>query len=186
MAHFYLKFLFTPLYGLYLSLYCLEYLPGDTPVNFEKVLMKCELLLNPDSSPASCTGRPSLRYFFACIILLLIMNSLMVNPVYCLNWWHRWYLLIKKLLAIVCPEETKWFVSCYIKDEGGPLEVAIQVETSNYLKVLLLKAVVLSVKEKAKLNFVKWVLCRWTKVNHWRRFEKLSYYQNQGCIAILG
>lgn len=43
-------------------------------------------------------------------------------------------------------------VSCYIKDEGGPLGVAIQVEASNHLKVLLSKAMVLSVKEKAKQN----------------------------------
>jgi hypothetical protein len=31
-----------------------------------------------------------------------------------------------------------------------PLEVAIQVEASNHLKVLLSKAVVLSIKEKAE------------------------------------
>ena len=37
-----------------------------------------------------------------------------------------------------------------MKDEGRPLEISIQVEVSNHLKVLLLKAMVLSVKEKAK------------------------------------
>ena len=37
-----------------------------------------------------------------------------------------------------------------MKDEGRPLEISIQVEVSNHLKVLLLKAMVLSVKEKAE------------------------------------
>ena len=37
-----------------------------------------------------------------------------------------------------------------MKDEGGPLGISIQVEVSNHLKVLLSKAMVLSVKEKAK------------------------------------
>ena len=52
--------------------------------------------------------------------------------------------------TLVCPEETTYIVSCCMKDEGGPLEISIQVEVSNHLKVLLSKAMVLSVKEKAK------------------------------------
>ncbi|WP_166636314.1 hypothetical protein [Fonticella tunisiensis] len=44
----------------------------------------------------------------------------------------------------------KLIVSCYIKDEGRPLEITIQVGISNHLKVLLSKAMVLSIKEKAR------------------------------------
>jgi hypothetical protein len=37
---------------------------------------------------------------------------------------------------------------CYTEDEGRPLEVAMQVEASNRLKLLWSKAMVVSVKEK--------------------------------------
>ena len=37
-----------------------------------------------------------------------------------------------------------------MKDEGRLIEISMQVEVSNHLKVLLLKAMVLSVKEKAE------------------------------------
>jgi hypothetical protein len=51
-------------------------------------------------------------------------------------------------------------VLCYIRDEGRPLEIDIQVLVSNHLKVLLPKAKVLSVKEKAKLKILSDVYYR--------------------------
>jgi hypothetical protein len=41
---------------------------------------------------------------------------------------------------------------CYIEDEGRPLESAMQVEASNHLKLLWLKAMAVSVKEKVLLK----------------------------------
>jgi hypothetical protein len=52
-----------------------------------------------------------------------------------------------------------------MKDEGGPLDVAVQAEASKNLKLLRLRVVVVSVKEKAKLNFVICVSWRRTPVN---------------------
>ena len=42
-----------------------------------------------------------------------------------------------------------------IRDEGGPLGAAIQVEASNHLKLLWTKAMVVSVKEKARQDLVR-------------------------------
>ena len=39
-----------------------------------------------------------------------------------------------------------------MRDEGRPLEVAIQVETSNHLKLLRSKAVVVSVEGKGRIT----------------------------------
>ncbi len=39
-------------------------------------------------------------------------------------------------------------MSCCIRDEGGPLGFAMQLEIPNHFEVLLSKVVVLSVKEK--------------------------------------
>lgn len=44
---------------------------------------------------------------------------------------------------------------CCTEDEGRPLEAAIQVEASNHLKLLWSKAMVVSVKEKARQDFVR-------------------------------
>ena len=44
---------------------------------------------------------------------------------------------------------------CCTEDEGGPLEAAIQVEASNHRKLLWTKAMVVSVTEKAKQDFVR-------------------------------
>jgi len=46
-------------------------------------------------------------------------------------------------------------VSCCTEDEGRPLGAAIQVEAPNHLKLLWSKAMVVSVKEKAKQDFVR-------------------------------
>ena len=46
-------------------------------------------------------------------------------------------------------------VPCCTEDEGRPLGAAMQVEASNHLKLLRSKAVVVSVKEKAKQDFVR-------------------------------
>ncbi len=54
---------------------------------------------------------------------------------------------------------------CCTKDEGGPLETAMQVEVSNHLKLLWSKATVVSVKEKAGQDLVRYVLWRRTQVN---------------------
>jgi hypothetical protein len=54
---------------------------------------------------------------------------------------------------------------CYIEDEGRPLEVAMQVEASNRLKLLWAKAMVVSVKEKARHNLVRYVPGRRIKLN---------------------
>ncbi|WP_205078119.1 hypothetical protein [Pelotomaculum propionicicum] len=44
---------------------------------------------------------------------------------------------------------------CLIEDEGRPLGAAIQVEASNHRKLLWSKAMVVSVTEKAKQDFVR-------------------------------
>ena len=43
----------------------------------------------------------------------------------------------------------------YMEDEGRPLGAAMQVEASNHLKLLWTKAMVVSVKEKARLDLVR-------------------------------
>lgn len=52
---------------------------------------------------------------------------------------------------------------CCTEDEGRPLGIAIQVEIPNHLKLLWSKATVVSVKEKAKLDFVRYALWRRTQ-----------------------
>lgn len=54
---------------------------------------------------------------------------------------------------------------CYTEDEGRPLGIAIQVEVPNHFKLLWPKATVVSVKEKARLDLVRYVLRRRTQVN---------------------
>jgi len=49
--------------------------------------------------------------------------------------------------------------------EGRPLGIAIQVEIPNHLKLLWSKATVVSVKEKARPDLVRWVLWRRTQEN---------------------
>ena len=44
---------------------------------------------------------------------------------------------------------------CCTDDEGRSLGIAIQVEISNHLKLLWSKALVVSVKEKARLDLVR-------------------------------
>lgn len=44
---------------------------------------------------------------------------------------------------------------CLTEDEGRPLGTAIQVEASNHRKLLWTKAMVVSVTEKAKQDFVR-------------------------------
>lgn len=44
--------------------------------------------------------------------------------------------------------------SC-MEDEGGPLRTTIQVEVLNYLKLLWIKAMVVSVEEKARQDLVR-------------------------------
>ena len=46
-------------------------------------------------------------------------------------------------------------VPCCTGDEGRSLGAAMQVEASNHLKLLWSKAMVVSVKEKAKQDFVR-------------------------------
>jgi hypothetical protein len=47
----------------------------------------------------------------------------------------------------------------------GPLEVGLQEQASNHLKLLWSKAMVVSVKEEAKRDFVRCVPWRRTPVN---------------------
>jgi len=56
---------------------------------------------------------------------------------------------------------------CCTKDEGRPLEAAMQVEASNHRKLRRLRAGVVSVTEKARQDFVRWVPRRRTQVNHY-------------------
>jgi len=49
---------------------------------------------------------------------------------------------------------------CCTEDEGGPLGAAMQVEASNHLKLLWSKAMVVSVKEKAGHDLVRYVSWR--------------------------
>jgi RNA-directed DNA polymerase len=56
---------------------------------------------------------------------------------------------------------------CCTKDEGRPLETAIQVEVSNHRKLRRLKAGVVSVTEKARQDSVRYVSRRRTQVNHY-------------------
>jgi len=44
---------------------------------------------------------------------------------------------------------------CCTRDEGRPLEAVLQEEASNHLKLLWSKAMVVSVKEKARQDFVR-------------------------------
>jgi hypothetical protein len=44
---------------------------------------------------------------------------------------------------------------CCIRDEGGPLETALQGAISNHRKLRQLRAVVVSVTEKAEQDFVR-------------------------------
>jgi hypothetical protein len=46
-------------------------------------------------------------------------------------------------------------MQCCTEDEGRPLEVGLQEQASNRLKLLWSKAMVVSVKEKAKQDFVR-------------------------------
>ena len=46
---------------------------------------------------------------------------------------------------------------CLVEDEGGPLGAAIQVEAPNHRKLLRSKSLVVSVTEKAKQDFVRYV-----------------------------
>jgi len=45
--------------------------------------------------------------------------------------------------------------ACCTKDEGRPLVAVLQEEASNHLKLRWLRAMVVSVKEKAKHDFVR-------------------------------
>jgi hypothetical protein len=51
---------------------------------------------------------------------------------------------------------------CCARNEGGPLEAAVQAEASNNRKRLWSKAMVVSVTEKAQLDCVMWVAERRT------------------------
>ncbi len=44
---------------------------------------------------------------------------------------------------------------CCIRDDGRPLGAAVQAEASNHLKLLWTKAMVVSVKEKARQDLVR-------------------------------
>jgi len=52
-------------------------------------------------------------------------------------------------------ELSRKVATCCIRDEGRPLGAAIQVEASNHLKLLWTKAMVVSVKEKARQDHVR-------------------------------
>ena len=54
---------------------------------------------------------------------------------------------------------------CFIEDEGGPLEVGLQEQTSNRLKLRGLRVLVVSVEEKAEQHFVRCESRRRTQVN---------------------
>jgi len=55
---------------------------------------------------------------------------------------------------------------CFIEDEGWPLEVGLQEQASNHLKLRGSRVCVVSVEEKAEVNSVRCVLARRTQVNH--------------------
>jgi len=57
--------------------------------------------------------------------------------------------------AFTRQELSREFAPCCIRDEGGPLGTAMQVEVSNHLKLLWTKAMVVSVKEKARQDLVR-------------------------------
>jgi hypothetical protein len=54
---------------------------------------------------------------------------------------------------------------CCTQDESRPLAIAIQVEIANHPKVLWSKAMVLSVREKAGQDSVRYVLRRRKPLN---------------------
>jgi len=56
-------------------------------------------------------------------------------------------------------------VPCCTGDEGRPLGAAMQVEASNHLKLLWSKAMVVSVREKAEQDSVRYAPWRRTPVN---------------------
>jgi len=57
--------------------------------------------------------------------------------------------------AFTRQELSREFAPCCRRDEGGPLGAAIQAEASNHLKLLWTKAMVVSVKEKARQDLVR-------------------------------
>ena len=76
----------------------------------------------------------------------------------------------------------RWFSARCIEDEGRSLEAGIQMQASNHLKLLWLRAMVVSVKEKAKLDFVRYVLRRRTQVNLYRGVENVGMTSKpRGC-----
>src|SRR5665648_1238249 len=56
--------------------------------------------------------------------------------------------------------------TCCIRDEGRPLGTAMQVEVSNHLKLLWTKAMVVSVKEKARQDPVSYTHLRAHETRH--------------------
>ena len=44
---------------------------------------------------------------------------------------------------------------CFTNDEGRPLGVGVQAQTSNYLELQRLRVAVVNVKEKARLDRVR-------------------------------
>ena len=56
-------------------------------------------------------------------------------------------------------------VLCYRNDGGRSSEFALQEVISNHHKLLWSKAIVVSVMEKAKLDFVRYVLWRRMQMN---------------------
>jgi hypothetical protein len=55
---------------------------------------------------------------------------------------------------------------CFTNDEGRPLGVGVEAQTSNYLELQRLRVAVVNVKEKAAQDAVMCGSSRRTQVNH--------------------
>ena len=69
---------------------------------------------------------------------------------------------------------------CCTDDEGRPFGIAIQVEIPNRLKLLWTKATVVSVKEKTRLDLVRYVLRRRINEPLITCRNPIGCHQNQG------
>jgi len=67
-----------------------------------------------------------------------------------------------------------------------PLELAIQVAISNHLKVLLSKAVVLSVKEKAEQRFCQMCVVEMSESEPLKTLRKAQPLSKPVRMAVLG
>ena len=71
-------------------------------------------------------------------------------------------------------------MQCCARDEGGPLEIALQGEVSNHLKLRWSNAMVVSVEEKVLLDRIRCVTRRRIPVNRRQLVESVGMSSKPG------